>query len=264
MALNGAYKGCSPFVKNLMCAVLVCSSMFSVSVAWCAGGGCLGEDYVCCNSVCIYGSSCVGRYCSSFDDCSSGETCCNSNCVNGTDCIGRGCTMESDCASSEVCCSGTCKAGYDCIGLSCKTDDDCSSPYEYCCGGTCSYNVDCDFAFWIVLSLVLGGLFVIFILFMLAVCFCWRRRRYHGRVLEGQRLPSVTSVRESSLYPYLPSYQQGYPYYPPPQYVQYPPHNVDLAKSSGAPPPYSGTSTEETSGVVNTPQANYGAISNPL
>ncbi|PFX33457.1 hypothetical protein AWC38_SpisGene1728 [Stylophora pistillata] len=214
--------------------------MFSVSVAWCAGGGCLGEGYVCCNSVCIYRSSCVGLYCSSFDGCSSRETCCNSICVNGTDCIGRGCTLESDCASSEVCCSGTCKAGYGCIGLSCKTNDDCSSPYEYCCGGTCSYNVDCDFAFWIVLSSVLGGLFVIFILFMLAVCFCWRRRRYHGRVLEGQRLPSVTSVRESSLYPYLPSYQQGYPYYPPPQYVQYPPHNVDLAKSSGAPPPYSG------------------------
>ena len=216
MASNTASVVYIPSLKDLIFAVIIFSSMFSVTAAWCAGG-CFKEGFVCCNSACIQGSSCVGLSCSNYDGCSSGETCCNNICVNGTSCLGKGCSVESDCASSEVCCSGTCKDGYGCIGLSCKANYDCTS-YEYCCGGICSYEEDCDdFAIWVVLGSIFACLFIILVLFMLVVCFCRRRRRYYGRVLEGGRLPSVTTVGDSSLsYPYLPSYQQSYPYCPPP------------------------------------------------
>lgn len=264
MASNTASVVYIPSLKDLIFAVIIFSSMFSVTAAWCVGG-CFKEGFVCCNSACIQGSSCVGLRCSNYDGCSSGETCCNNICVNGTSCLGKGCSVESDCASSEVCCSGTCKDGYaGCIGLSCKANYDCTS-YENCCGGICSYEVDCDdFAIWILLCSISACLFIILFLFMLVVCFCRRRRRYYGRVLEGGRLPSVTTVGDSSLsYPYLPSYQQSYPYFPQPQYVRYPPNNVGPAKTSEAPPPYNRTS-EEASGVVNTPHINYGAVSNSL
>ena len=82
MASNTASVVYIPSLKDLIFAVIIFSSMFSVTAAWCAGG-CFKEGFVCCNSACIQGSSCVGLRCSNYDFCSSGETCCNNICVNG-------------------------------------------------------------------------------------------------------------------------------------------------------------------------------------
>lgn len=44
-------------------------------------------NQVCCNSECVYGSSCIGRYCTSDANCSIDESCCKSECTSD-DCLG--------------------------------------------------------------------------------------------------------------------------------------------------------------------------------
>ncbi|XP_078371298.1 uncharacterized protein LOC144654935 [Oculina patagonica] len=253
------------YVKNAALLLLVVLSLFTLTEGWCSG---CEDDQICCGEVCIYGSKCSGYSCSSEWDCSTGETCCNNVCVNGTNCLGQYCSSSSDCSSGEDCCSMKCKSGYGCIGQSCSTNSDCGSTggvYEYCCGGECGYH-DCSFdvAVWIILGSIFGTLFLI-IMISLCVFFAYRRRRpAYGRIIEGQRVVSATTVTQSNP-PYFgefpPSYQQGYAYYPPPQYVQYPPYNAGSTKSSEPPPPYSGA-PEGRSGGVSTTQNNYGAVGN--
>ena len=249
--------------KNAALLVLFVSSLFvDITKGRCIG---CGDGQTCCENVCIYGSNCLGYYCSSALDCATGENCCNSACVNGTSCLGQTCSSDSDCGFNEgPCCSSICTSGYDCVGEPCTTNADCGR-YEYCCGDTCTF-VDCsaDDVMWVILGSTFGTVFVILAV-SLCVGFSYRRRRpAYGRVIEGQRVIIATTVTETNP-PYhgqaLPSYQEGYPYYPPPQYVQYPPYNVGSTKSSEPPPPYSGAPEGRSVGVAAT-QNNYGAVQN--
>ena len=251
MARSAACKDFILHVKNVALLVFFVSSLFTVIEGSC--DDC--KDYqTCCGDVCIDGSSC---YCSSDWDCSGGERCCSDACVNGSNCLGQTCSTDSDCSSGGSCCGMKCKYGYDCIGQPCSSNADCGS-YEYCCGDTCGYH-DCsvDDAVWIILGSIFGSLFFILAIFL---CVYRRRRPAYGRVLEGQRVITSTTITNP---PYLgqspPSYQQGYPYYPPPQYVQYPPYTDGTTKASEPPPPYSGA-PEGRSGGVSSAQNNYGAV----
>ena len=99
-----------------------------------------------------------------------------------------------------------------------------------------------------------------------------RRRRIHrGRVIIERRVAPTTTITRcaaQSIPPYTgqlpPSYQQAYPYYPPPEYGQPqtfnpPPYTAGVMAASEQPPPYP-TPSEEESGGVNTPKRSYGTI----
>ena len=224
---------------------------------------------------CSLVASSNGTWCSSYQTCATGHVCCNSVCVYGTNCLGQYCTFDSDCSSGERCCNSNCHYGSDCIGASCSTDTDCGS-FEYCCDGSCSYNSDC---YYDPTGVILGSLFgaVIFIcLVSLCIFYACRRRQTTvrpGRVIVGQRVTTVTTTRTvpQSHPPYPgqmpPSYQQSYPYQPLPQYEQHqaaapPPYNPGTTRGSEQPPPYSAT-TQGNSGGVYAPQTSYGAVQTP-
>ena len=261
MAKSSTFKDFFFCVKDIVLLLLFSSSLFKVSEGWCSG---CGDDQVCCNSLCIYGSSCLGFACTTgsyMDNCPFGESCCNNVCVNGSDCLGQSCSYSTDCGEGEICCSGKCTFGYDCIGQPCWTDDDCGS-IEYCCGGTCGDNDcnDADNTFWVILSLIGGSVLLIIAISVFVRCI-YRRglRPAYGSVIEGQRVVPTTNAPDLGQFP--PSYQQGYPYYPPPQYEQYPAYNEGTTKSSEPPPPYS-DAHETSSGGVSATRNNYGAVQN--
>ena len=260
MAESSASKGFVFCVKNVALLVLFAPSLFKVSEGWCND---CEDDQVCCNSVCIYASSCLGVSCTtgSYTDCSFGGSCCNNVCVNGSNCLGQTCSYSAECGVAETCCSGKCTSGYDCSGQPCWTNDDCGSINIYCCEGTCGfYDCNPDNTLWVVVGLIFGSVLVIIGISIFVRCI-YRRglRPAYGSVVVGQRVVPATSA------PYLgqspPSYQQGYPYYPPPQYEQYPAYNEGTTKSSEPPPPYS-TAPEGRSEGVSATQNNYGAVQN--
>ncbi|KAJ7388837.1 hypothetical protein OS493_035395 [Desmophyllum pertusum] len=258
MAKATATKDFVPFVRNVVLLLLFASSLLTIADGYSCDG--CEDNQVCCDGACIDGSSCFGYSCSSIFDCTNGESCCHNDCVNGSDCLGEFCTTDSDCSFDEGCCSLKCKQGYGCVGLSCSTDFDCGS-FESCCAGTCSFSDCTDFVVWPVLGSLFGSLFLIFAI-TLCVYYGRRRRPAYGRGIGGQRILTGTTTNPPYLGQYPPSYQQGYPYYPPPQYVQYPPHNAGTTKSSEPPPPYSGA-PEGNPGGVYAPQNTYGAVPNP-
>ena len=79
--------------------------------------------------------SCVGKICSTSEDCGPRHECCISN-----KCVDRGCsgcTTNSNCSTGHYCCKkkewyehSECSA--DCIGKSCGANDDCGGPGEIC------------------------------------------------------------------------------------------------------------------------------------
>lgn len=258
MAKSSASEGFAFCVKGVLMLLLFASSLFKVSEGWCND---CEDDQVCCNFVCIYGSSCLGLSCTTGMDCSFGESCCNNVCVNGSNCLGQTCSYSAECGVGETCCNGKCTPGYDCIGQPCWTDADCGSTSNeyYCCGGTCGYN-DCnaDNTLWVVLGLICGSVLIVIVISIFVRCICHRGLRpAYGSVIVGQRVVPATSA------PYLgqspPSYQQGYPCYPPPQYEQYPAYNEGTTKSSEPPPPYR-TAPEGISGGVPATRNYYGAV----
>lgn len=58
-------------------------------------------NQVCCNSECVYGSSCIGRYCTSDANCSIDKSCCKSECTSD-DCLGSSCSNDTDCNFLKV------------------------------------------------------------------------------------------------------------------------------------------------------------------
>lgn len=185
----------------------------------------------------------TSAYCSSQYDCSYDHSCCGHRCVYGTDCLGRSCSDGSECRSWENCCDGTC------------TDDDCFTS-----------NVGA------IVGIVIGASILIC---TLSLCFyyaCYRpSRRYRGRVIVQQGVTATTvttrcTTQSNTPYQYQgqvpPSYQQGYLYQPPPQYVQYPSYNAGPTKSSEPPPPYNGA-PEGDSGGAYPSRRHYGAVQNP-
>ena len=257
MTKSSASKGFVFCVKEVLLLVLFASSLLKVSEGWCND---CEDDQVCCNFECIYGSSCLGLYCTTGRDstgCSLGESCCNNVCVNVSNCLGQSCIYSTECGVGETCCNGKCISGYDCSGQPCWTDDDCGS--TYCCGGTCGYN-DCnaDNTLWVVLGLTCGSVLIVIVISIFVRCIYGRGvRPAYGSVIVGHRVVPATNA------PYLgqspPSYQQGYSYYPPPQYEQYPAYNEGTTKSSEPPPPYR-TAAEGRSGGVSATPNNYGAV----
>lgn len=178
------------------------------------------------------------------------------------------CSSQFDCRSEDSCCANECVYGTDCLGHSCSDDSDCR-PWEYCCDGTCSDDSCFLYDTGAIIGIVVGSAIL-----MCAISRCcyygyYRpRQRYRGRVLVGQRVTTTTITTRCTQpdvpYQYQgqvpPPYQQGYLHNPPPQYVQYPPYNAGLTKSSEpTPPPYSAV-PEGSSGGVYTPQNTYGAV----
>lgn len=166
MAKSAASKGFVFYVMDVALLALFASSLFAVSEGRCNNAYDCEDDQVCCSNVCVYGSSCLGYFCStgSYWKCSSGESCCNNVCVSGSNCLGQTCTFSADCGGGETCCNEKCTFGYDCTGQPCSTSFDCGSD-EYCCGGTCGYN-DCtdDNTLWLVLGLIFGSVLVVIVI----------------------------------------------------------------------------------------------------
>ena len=114
---------------------------------------------------------------------------------------------------------------------------------------------------WVVLGLIFGSVLIAIAISIFVRCICRRRRRgvrpADGSDIVGQRVIPATSA------PYLcqspPSYQQGYPNHPPPQYEQYHAYNEGTTISSEPPPHYS-AAPEGRSGGVSATLNNYGAV----
>ena len=203
--------------------------------------------------------------------CATGQVCCNDVCVFGTDCLGRYCTLDSDCSIVESCCNNYCHL--DCIGLSCFTGSDCGL-YENCCDGSCTYS-DCSYPIGVIVASLFGALILICLVSLCIFC-AYRRRQTTvrpGRGIVEQRVTTVTTTRtvpqSNPHYPgqMPPSYQQGYPYQPLPQYEQHqaaapPPYNPGTTRRCEQPPPCSAT-TQGKSGGVYAPQTSYGAVPTP-
>ncbi|CAH3178836.1 unnamed protein product, partial [Porites evermanni] len=284
----------------------VACSLFAVSIGWCTqsnlsscsfeiqvccnnecvfGSGCLGRfcsrdsdcavSEICCINECVFGSDCLGHYCSTDSDCGLLFLCCNHFCISGSSCIGQVCSDNSDCATSESslsCCSGRCRS--DCLGYSCSSDTDCGF-YEYCCDGKCSYDSVCYDPTAVIIGSVCG---VLIFSCLLSMCFyyaCRRRRVHHGRVIVGQRVTTATvRTTRTTPQPYPPyvgqippPYQQGYQYYPPPQYEQHqtavPPPYNPGTTATNDQPPPYSAATQGRSGGVYNPKPSYGAIQTP-
>ena len=224
---------------------LVFCSLGSTSSAWCTGNSdCTSLNNVCCNNECVYGSNCIGKYC----------------------------TLDSHCSSHESCCNNQCKSGYDCLGFSCSIDSDCGN-WESCCFGKCQQSYeDCYDSTAVIISSIFGSLLLIFLVTMCIIIARRRRGRIRrGRVIIGRRVAPTTTITRcttQSIPPYTgrlpPSYQQVYPYYPPPQDGQPqtfnpPPYSAGTMAAAEQPPPYP-TPSEEGSGGANAPKRSYGTI----
>ncbi|KAL9972164.1 hypothetical protein ACROYT_G018419 [Oculina patagonica] len=129
----------------------VCCKSICIYGTSCVGDYCFSDSgcsigQSCCNSRCVYGSSCVGHRCRGYswsDDCSIGEICCNSKCVEGSSCVNRSCSSDSGCSSGESCCNSECVHGSSCVGQSCSSDSDCSKIEERCCNSECKDGYNC-------------------------------------------------------------------------------------------------------------------------
>lgn len=255
--------------------VLITFSFFAVNDGYCQPWTADCEsNQVCCNHVCVSGSSCVGRSCSSDSQCSTGERCCGSRCTSDSSCAGHFCTSFSDCSRYEGCCNNVCKVDSGCIGYSCSTTSDCGAS-ETCCYGTCQYTYDdCYDSTAVIIGSVVGGVVFISVISLFIFLVCRRRRtRHYGRMIEGQRTTATTLSTTGAIQsnpPHQgqvpPSHQQGYPYYPPLQYEQPqqatnipPPYNPGTMPASEQPPPYPGEPQGGSGGVYD-PKPFYGPM----
>ena len=81
----------------LLVLVAVACSLFAVSIGWCTQSNlssCSFEIQVCCNNESVFGSGCLGGFCSMDSDCAVSESCCESRCRS--DCLGYLYFTESD------------------------------------------------------------------------------------------------------------------------------------------------------------------------
>lgn len=224
------------FQVLLLVLVAVACSLFAVSIGWCTQSNlssCSFEIQICCNNECVFGSGCLGGFCS----------------------------MDSDCAVSESCCESRCRS--DCFGYLYFTESD---------RGSKSSGYDSSDTTPIVTYATIAGVVIIACLFFACLyCYVYRQRqvlRRGQRVLTS----NVTTARNASegTPPYPgqepPSYQHSHPGYPPPQYGQHqsaspPPYSFGAAVASDHPPSYAySVGIETESGGVNYPKGTYGAV----
>ena len=198
----------------------------------------------------------VSAECVFSDDCVVNQVCCNYECVNGASCVGQSCSSNSDCSSSESCCNSKCKDGSDYLGSSCSTDSDCGDG-ETCCHGTCQYSYKkCPIGSAATVGIIIGAI-VVSIIFACLISLC---------ILSCRRLIAAIQSHLSHLRQFPASYQQGYPYYPLPQYEQpqettnvHQPDNPGAMTASEQSPPYC-AEPQEGSGGVYASKPSYGAI----
>lgn len=221
-----------------------------------------------------------------FDcDIEMNQVCCNSECVYGSSCIGRYCTSDANCSIDESCCKSECTSD-DCLGSSCSNDTDCEFFIERCCYGTCKYaNEECyeplssgQLAAVIVCSII-GSLFFIC---LIAACTCGRAissggdERTHRRITPRRRTApaTVTTTRRvaqtnppqrvtATIYTRCVvqrSYQQPYPYQRPPQQTTNRPPKFDNTLAASGQPPPNTAAPKGRSGGVYAPQPSYGAV----
>ncbi|KAL9972170.1 hypothetical protein ACROYT_G018426 [Oculina patagonica] len=189
----------------------------------------------------------------------------------GSTCVGQYCSSDSDCSSGESCCNGECKYSSDCFGYSCSSNSDCGS-WESCCNGKCQYSSDdcIDSTAAVIAGAVIGSLVFICAISM-CIFFVHRRQRTirYGRVIEGQRVTATTvttagaNVQSNPPHPgqvIPPSY--SYPYYPPLQFehqqhtINPPPYNPGTMAASEQPPPYTEV-PQGGSGGVDAPKTSF-------
>ena len=213
----------------------------------------------------------VSDGCTDKGDCEVNQVCCDGECVYGSSCVGRYCSSDFDCPGvAESCCSRKCRYRSDCLGLSCFSSSDCGD-IGSCCHGTCQNEYDSCFNFTaaVIASSVIGSLLFICMISM-CIFFARRRRRtVQGRVVATTANNTRYSIQGNPPYygqaPPSYSYQQGHPYYSFPQYEQQqhaanpPPYNPETVAGSEQPPPYS-AETQEATGGVNAPKPSYGTI----
>ncbi|KAJ7388833.1 hypothetical protein OS493_035391 [Desmophyllum pertusum] len=217
------------------------------------------------------------EYCFKTSDCGSPrQLCCNSECVYRSSCLGLDCAFDSECSSGESCCVTKCTNGPNCVGFKCSTESDCDGTGTYqnkvvCCKGTCT-KYDVCYPTPIIVGSVVGSL--IFICIIAGIFFACRWRRRVHRAIES-RIIAEQSVTETStrcatqsnpLYQgkYPRSYQQGYPYHPPPQHEQQqtaiPPRYKPETMAATQQPPPDTAAQQGRSGGVYAPKPSYGAV----
>lgn len=153
MAEGKALDNFVPSVKHMLLLAILSLLLAEVSNGQCGDAyGCSAGE-VCCDTMCVSGSSCEGQYCDFDDegDCSSDElSCCHNVCVKRPNCLGKHCHEDFDCSDGEKCCEKKC------VGL------------DHCCK-------DCV----LLLSTLLPCAFVFF---LTVCCSCRRnqRRAVHG------------------------------------------------------------------------------------
>ncbi|XP_078356216.1 uncharacterized protein LOC144641030 [Oculina patagonica] len=196
----------------------------------------------------------VSDGCTSKSDCGVfNQVCCSNECVSSSNCIGRYCSSDSDCSSGESCCNKKCKSGVHCEGSSCSTDSDCGIPaWLNCCNGKCSKDKCLNS---VLVGSLVGSISLIFIIIIIAYI-CARRRQRTLRRSRANNVTTTGTVQSNQPHPgQVPlsvSYQPGYPHYPPAQYEQQqhttnpPPYNPGTMRASEQPPP---SYTEATQGV---------------
>ncbi|XP_078369210.1 uncharacterized protein LOC144653156 [Oculina patagonica] len=223
---------------------LIAFSLLAVSDGCTFSIDCHGWNQVCCNYICVSGSSCVGRYCSSDSGCYFGESCCNNKCKYGYNCLGSSCSTDSDCGIGLNCCDGKC------------TNDRCS-----------------DSTAAIIVGAVIGSIAFIIMISLFIACAC--RRTFHGRIIAEPSETATTVTIPGTIQSNPPhqgqvppsvSVTQGYPHYPPAQYERQqhptnpPPYNPEAMTVSEQPPPSYTEATQEVSGGAYAPYPSNGAF----
>lgn len=241
---------------------------------------CRGDDQVCCNGDCFYGSSCLGLSCSSDLNCSRGESCCSNSCVNGSNCLGQNCSSDSDCSSSESCCDKKCKSGDGWVRpRPCSSNRDCGDG-KYCWEVGCLSSFLCSVVTMMICLSPSAGLFIVICVSL--KCYidylphCRKIPEMIARVsnsteridpcsppASNEQMPPIeptqpppsppggsaqTETTAQSTYPQNPPpYDDNFPNFPPPSYDQI--SHISHIELSEPPPSYSEVQEGRSRGV---------------
>ena len=171
----------SSVLSNAVVVLLIVSFPFSVNVQLCENS----------------------RFCRPY------QVCCTNVCVNGSNCLYRSCTTDSHCSGNETCCSGKCRSGYDCSGDFCLSSNDCSVGQK-CCSNTCT-KYGCDDPTAAIAIAVVSTIVGLSLVFMLIYC-CnrpGRLGRSDGVEMGGQVATTVATTTQSSIHAPPQAHQQS-------------------------------------------------------
>ncbi|CAB3995619.1 Hypothetical predicted protein [Paramuricea clavata] len=170
-----------------------------------ANSNCSTEHY-CCKKRYWYELSecsahCIGKSCSTIEDCGAPNECCISNKCARVDQGCPGCTTNSNCSIGHYCCKkrdwyelSECSAH--CIGKSCSTSEDCGGP-----GETCDSDYRCaksknSYPRWLITVIMSSVIFLIAV-GVVVICFFKRRRSRNAIQANRATIPLENTQNQS-------------------------------------------------------------------